>query len=277
MDLSNKFFYSNKDKEDNKIIPLYSNLFTKINSEFLLPLDIIELKDDNQDQDASLDSPNAVQAASLVIQYSIKNCKNLVYNFNQIMNKEYINNYYKNLYPKSGLNSEIIDRFVVMKEYNNPIGEEKKIISECNSLDLNINYLPKSKGKTSKKVYQKLEDGKYRELLNYPDNDFTRNTENINYNLYITNWENKMILSQIRKGFVTKKPVNLSAIGKIKNNIQTKKMYVSDAIFNAFYTSNMTDEEILSKLSYSYNIESSLRKKEALLFFDNPKNLKGLL
>lgn len=226
-----------------KILPKCAKLFSQINTEFLMPSDIIENKADGK-----------------IVEIVIPNCNNIIYNTVPVIDTKYVEEHYSDLNPNSGVCKKILERFQTIVQFPNLV--------PTNGL-----HMIKS---MDKKVYQKLADGKYRELKQYSDRDFAKNIDNIELNMYIVNWENKQICSQIRNYQLPKQPVNNAILGKIKNNIDQHRMRISDAVFNAYYTPAMSDEEVLSKLAYSYSLDNSIKRKDAKAYFSEYKNIKNI-
>lgn len=237
----NKINYGLKPNID-QILPKCAKLFSQINTEFLMPSDKIESNADGK-----------------VVEIAIKNCNNIIYNTVPIIDKDYVEEHYSDLNPSSGVCKRIIERFQTIVQYPNLKSDKDHMIKNMD-----------------KKVYQKLADDKYRELVQYSNKDFTRNIDNIELNMYIVNWENKQICSQIRNYQLPKQPVNNAILGKIKNNIEQNRMRISDAVFNAYYTPAMSDEEVLSKLAYAYSLDNSVKRKDAKAYFSDYKNIKNI-
>lgn len=208
-----------------QIFPECSQLFKSYNATMLLPTNIIVAKPPNN---------------ATIVKFSAKNCKNIIFNIEPLVNKQYIEKHYAGITDKTGLNPTIIKRFQNANEYD-----------ECDDPD---NYILDS---IDGEIYQKINDKNYRKLINFKD--YSRNVDHINYNVYISNWENKKILA-LKKPMREKTALNAheSILGIIKNNIYEKKMPVMSAVYSAVYNENMSDEDILRLVYHSHTFADKM-------------------
>jgi hypothetical protein len=218
------------------IFPECVDIFTKCNTSFLIPsTDIIS------------DAPKNAE----VVNIAVPNCLNMVFDVRPLLDDEFIKAKFGNIDTRTGVNSTILDRFDFMKIYTNP-KPSNEIISE----DIN-----------STKVYQQLDDKHVRELRNGLIHEKDYNL--INYNQFITNWENRRILALRRNYHGVPKSINTGAIiGKIKGNIYDKRQRVQDAIFNAYKDDNLSNDDILQILISSCAYQDKLPRNVRMVDFD---------
>lgn len=228
------------------------NVFGQLNPEFLLPTEEY-LSKDELPKDAK------------IVEIKIDNTQNTVVLMRKILDSDYVKKTYPRMFDMGGVSPDMIDRFSMMKEYPTPTSE-----TEIVPLDI-------------KEVYQKMGDV-YRKLIHYPENDYVRNYKWLPINASITNFENKRIIMSRQATPKSKLYVGIpeKAIGLVKDNFVRRKMDISDAVFNALYRSDMTDEEVIKLGLASYGLQNTLPKKrsqieEAFHSFINKKNLSKLL
>jgi hypothetical protein len=218
-----KYLYEEYDKAEKldfeQIFPECSELFKNYNATMLLPTDII------------VDKP---PAGAIIVKFAVENCKNLIFDMNPLINKEYVKAKYGEVTDATGINNLIISRFKNVREYEENTDENNYIID-----------------KLSDNIYQKIDSKNYRKLINY--SDYSRNLDHLNYNIYICNWENKKILAMKKPMRKDKASFNSTSIlGIIKNNIYEKKMHVMPAVYNAVYNENMSDEDVLRLIYHAH-------------------------
>lgn len=203
-----------KKLEPHEIFPECTELFKSCNTTFLQPADEIVTE---------------VPKGATVISYDIKNCKNMVFNVRNILDADYVSNKYSSVNITTGVNELILDRFHLLVEYK--LGKTLEYIVDVDP--------------DKSEIYQQLDNGHYRRLINLKDQD--RDYNLINYNMAVVNYENKVMLAM--RQTIPQVPKSISygtIIGKIKNNIYgEKRMKVSDAIFDAYVNPNLSDSEIL--------------------------------
>lgn len=199
-----------------EIFPKQCNIFTECNTTFLQPTtDIVDASE---------------AKGAKVVKFYIRNCRNMVFDIKSIIDDEYIKTRFDGLSSTTGVNGKIIKRFAFLREFNAAQSHSQDYI-----IDADV---------TSDKIYQKLDDGHYRELVNNKIHEKDYNL--INYNLAVTNWENKRILATRRTIPKPVRAINHDVIrGSIKTNIYEKGARVSDAIFNSYKNPNMSDNDIL--------------------------------
>lgn len=200
------------------IFPECTELFTRCNATFLQPQDEILTE---------------VPKGANVVDIAIKNCKNLVFNAKAILDDDYIRNNFPNINFNTGVNEQILKRFKLLVDYEPATTDNSYVIDVDPDKEA---------------IYQRLDKGHYRQLKNNPSQEADYNL--INYNMAVTNYENKVMLAL--RQTIPKPPKAVSRgsiIGNIKNNIYgSKGMRVADAIFDAYNVPNLSDNEILQIL-----------------------------
>jgi hypothetical protein len=203
------------------------NIFTECNTTFLQPTNNIV-------------GVNEVKGAK-VVKFYVRNCRNTVFDIKSIIDDEYIKSRFDGLSSTTGVNEKIIKRFSFFRDYEHGESSDKDFIIDAFS----VKSINSTEGNTDgSKIYQKLDDKHYRELVNNPIHEKDYNL--INCNLAVTNWENKRILANRRTIPKPIRAINHDVIrGSIKTNIYEKGMRISDAIFDSYKNPNMSDNDIL--------------------------------
>jgi len=210
----------NEVKDPASIFPDCTELFTKCNTTFLQPSDIIT---------------DEIPSNAKVVMFDVKNCKNLIFNARSIIDDEYIRSNFGNINFTTGVNELILKRFHLMIDYE----LNKEVTTKDYIIDADPDKVP---------IYQKLDGKLYRQLKNNT-NCHDSNYNLINYNMAVVNYENKVMLAM--RQTIPKPPKAIShgaIIGHIKNNIYGKRMKVIDAIFDAYSNPNLSDNELLQIL-----------------------------
>ena len=231
------------------------DIFSQLNPEFLLPTEEYFTKAE-------------LPKGAIIAKIHVDNTQNLIVSTQKVVDRQYVDKHYPNMSINSGVTAEVIDRFSILQHFENTPGETTML-----PLD-------------TKEVYQDL-GTKYRKLIHYPKNDYVRNSDYLPLNSMVTNFENKRILmlrQNIPKGKIYT-PVKEDVPGKIKRNFFTNNKFVADAVFNALYTNDMTDEQITKLGIGAVTLQDSLptSKDEIKILrekFDkliNRKSLKKLL
>lgn len=204
------------------IFPDCAELFTECNATFLSPGPILKAP--------------TIPAKSEVVKITVPNCINMIFDDRALLDDDYISENYGTLNSKTGVNAKILERFEFMKTFPKPDKASVPIIDFPND---------------GTKVYQQLDDKNMRELRN--GTTIEKDYNFINFNLFITNWENRRILALMREHHGVPRSINTSAIiGKIKNNIYEKRQRTADAIFDAYKSDNISDEDLLQILISSW-------------------------
>lgn len=217
-----------------------TSVFSKLNPEFLLQTEEII---DVLPKDAT------------VVDIHVKNTKNLISIIKPIIDSDYVDAHFPLMSITSGVNAESIERFAILKEYKNT-AKETTLVDDPNS-----------------NIYQRLEDGKYRKLIHYPENDHVRNYDYLPINAMITNFENKRI-TMLRQN-IPKSQLYVEMkdeyMGRIKYNIAVKKKNVTSAIFDTLYRPDMTDEQVIKLGIGSFTLQKLLpdNEKELIEKFNN--------
>lgn len=206
------------------------DIFTECNTTFLQP------------------TTNIVDASEVkgakVVKFFIRNCRNMVFDVKSIIDDDYIKSRFDGLSSTTGVNSKIIKRFSFLREFEPGKSKDEDYIIDIDASAINSVNNTNGISGTGTKIYQKLDDKNYRELTNNKIHE--KDYSLINYNLAVTNWENKRILATRRTIPKPIRAINHDVIrGSIKTNIYEKGMRVSDAIFNSYKNPNMSDNDIL--------------------------------
>lgn len=206
--------YQNLNIEPEKIFTIKDELFPNYDASMLNLTNEIVDSIDNSASKVNID---------------VKNCKNIIFNTQALLDDEFIKSEFANLNFNTGINETVIKRFQFMEEFPDS-GKDNRFVKNLN-----------------KDIYQNLSGGKYRKITNNKNPEF--DLELMDYNMFTTNWENRRIMA-LRKNFnIPAKSFNIPTIvGKIKENIYNKKYRLDDAIFSAYYNINMNDSEILQVL-----------------------------
>lgn len=231
--------------EPHEIFPECNEIFTKCNTTFLQPSDLVV---------------DEIPKGAIVVNFSVKNCKNMVFNVRNILDSEYISNKYSSVGISTGINELILNRFHLLVEYK--LGK---------TLDFIVDADP-----DKDKIYQQLDDKHYRQLVNNPTHDKDYNL--INYNMAVVNYENKVILAM--RQTIPQPPKSIShgaIIGKIKNNIfGEKRMKIADAIFDAYVNPNLSDNEILQIAISAQMYQEKMPKYIKAIDFDKYFNERDM-
>jgi hypothetical protein len=226
-----------------KIFPECCELFTECNATLLVP------------------SAEIVDSAKKFVDISIKNCKNMIFDVKPLLDDNYVLSTYSDIKSTTGVNAKILERFDFMKIYE-PIDEKSYIVDNRD------------------KLFQRLDNKHFRELNNgkIHESDY----DLINYNLFITNWENRRILALKRNYQKLPDSINITAvIGKIKNNIYGNRQKVADAIFDAYNSSNLSDDDVLqiliSSWAYQDKIPRGIKSEDFNKFFNGKDMISNII
>lgn len=226
------------------IFPECAEIFTQCNTSFLIPSTNI----------VSDPAPGKSSGKTQVVNISVDNCTNMVFDVRPLLDDEFIKAKFGNIDNRTGVNAEVLNRFDFMKVYKND-KPSNEIIDDINS----------------SRVYQQLDDKNYRELYNGKIHEKDYNL--INYNQFIVNWENRRILALRRNSYGAPKSINTEAIiGKIKGNIYEKRLPIQDAIFEAYKNDNLSNDDILqiliSACAYQDKIPRNVRMADFNKYFN---------
>lgn len=184
-----------------------------------------------------------------IVVFSVKNTQNLLVNIKNIVDSRYAKYKFPNVTNKSGVNAETIERYSIIKTY--PVVEkiEEEIIGK------------------NDKVYQKIADNLYRELVHYPNYDYVRNIDYMPINNFLVNFENKriMLMKQADVSEGQEVAIDNSLPGEIKQKFLNEKKRLDDAIFAAAYKPEMTDEEVLKLGMAAQNIQDNVPKNTKIV------------
>ena len=230
------------------IFPECAEIFTECNTTFLIPGPILK-------------APTIPKSNTEVVNIDVENCINMIFDDRALLDDNYINENYGTLNSKMGVSPKVLERFNFMKIYD-PVSSQMK---ENSSSQMKENSSSQAKGVIldcavdSTKIYQQLGDKDMRELKN--GTTIEKDYNFINYNLFITNWENRRILALMREHHGVPRSINTSAIiGKIKNNIYEKRQRIADAIFDAYKSDNISDEDTLQILISSWAYQEKMSR-----------------
>lgn len=179
-----------------------------------------------------------------IVVFLVKNTQNLLVNIKNIVDSKYAKYKFPNVTNKSGVNSETIERYSIIKTYDQPGQIEEEIIGK------------------NDKVYQKITDNLYRELVHYPSYDYVRNIDYMPINNFLVNFENKriMLMKQADVSEGQEVAIDNSLPGEIKQKFLNEKKRLDDAVFAAAYKPEMTDEEVLKLGMAAQNIQDNVPK-----------------
>ena len=235
----NKLFEYVDNEGDEKlygnIIPSSKYLFQAVNSTILLPSSTIVSEDE-------------VPKTAKKINYSIENTHNIIFDAKSLIDMNYIVEKYPDISVNSGLNPDIIARFSLAHEFENTEKDKDKILeADLFNLPVIYQYLGKQKGKKY-----------YRELLDYPTEQFSQNYGSTNMSLYMANFENKrisMLRKKNQKKF-KKKVVTPEIHGLIKNHFYQKKQRMGAAVVDSVYSDTMLDGAVLNLFGCALNMDN---------------------
>jgi len=182
-----------------------------------------------------------------VVTIEVKNTQNLVASIRNIVDSEYVKAKFPNMTTKSGVNEEMIRRYDVIKIHDKTESVEPEIIGKDD------------------RVFQKLSDNLYRELVHYPDGDYVRNLDFIPINNFVTNFENKRIMLLKRSETTQGVLVDNSLPGNIKHKFVNEKKKLDDAIFFTIYKDEMTDDEVVRLGLAATIVRDNLPKNAAII------------
>lgn len=231
--------------------------------ELLEPLGISGDLFDNVDPTLMMPTENYVTeppAGAKVVVIDIKNTQNLIANIRNIVDAEYVKSKFPNMTTKSGVNEEMIRRYDVIKIYKKLKEEEPETIEQKD------------------RVFQKLSENSYRELVHYPESDYVRNREYAPLNNYITNFENKRILLRKQSEVAKSTTADNALPGNIKHLFINEKKRLDDAIFLSIYKPEMSDDDVLRLGLFSATIKDHVPKNNEIVRtkFDSFINRKTL-
>lgn len=210
------------DEPPENIFPDQCQTFTECNTTFLQPTGVCELPKNGK-----------------VVEFAIKNCRNMIFDSRSVTDDEYIKSQFTGLTSNTGVNDKIIQRFDFLKDYG-----------KLKSKDYIVDSI--------ENIYQDLGGGKYRKLTNSKVQE--ADYDLINYNLAVTNWENKRMLALRQTIPKPIRAINFEVIkGSIKTNIFEKNMKVADAIFESYNNPNMSDNDILQIMIGAHMYQDKIR------------------
>lgn len=217
-----------------ELLKIRNDLFDSVDPTYMMPTE-------NYTQDPPKNAK--------IVTFAVKNTQNLLVNIKNIVDSRFAKYKFPNVTNKSGVNSETIERYSIIKIYPKVTPVEEEIISKTD------------------KVYQKITDNLFRELVHYPSYDYVRNIDFMPINNFLINFENKRIMLAKRTDTTEGQEVAVdnSLPGEIKQKFMQEKKRLDDAIFAAAYKPEMTDEEVLKLGMAAQNIQDSVPRNVKIL------------
>jgi len=239
----------------NMLYPDSVNLFCDINSTMLLPTKEFEMP--------------IVPKNLKVSKYNISNTTNIVFDLSNLVDQSVIWEKFGNLKINSGLNLDIIDRFHFYNIYD-PIEESEKIVFNGDPAIVPDIY-----------QYLGVKNGKkyYRKLIDYPKQDTGRHYSYMGSNIYTSNMENKRFYMLKINSPTTKwkkKLLTPELHGKIKTEFYQKKKRISSAVFDAVYSEDLNDNQILNLIGMCSVYSGEKIKKELILNMNTFRDLNSI-
>jgi hypothetical protein len=212
------------------------NVFDEINPELYMPTE-------------NYVNEKGLPTDAKIVTINVKNTQNLITTTKNIVDINYVKSRYPKLTPTSGVSEDSLSRYSIINVYPD------------------VEPIPTPILAKNDRVFQKIDKDLYRELVNYPKNDYVRNIDYIPINNYVANFENKRIML-MRQSEVSAKDGNQiddALPGEIRQKFNKQYRSIGEAAFWSLYNPRMSDTEVL-KMGIGCNIlQNSLPKNAKII------------